>query len=273
MKEIPVEELRPIQLGIMDELDAFCRSHDISYMLIGGTLIGAIRHKGYIPWDDDIDIGLLRPDYDRLLVEFQSASGHVKLLKPEQSPNYHFAFCKAIDTRTILIESDKKHALGVNVDVFPLDSMPDTMEECREHLRHLKRYHNQLIVKYMHLRKGRSPLKNGLILLSRLPLRLIPDRFLLHRITGLMMQYEKNRSSKYVANLCGAWGEKEIYTRSDFLHPIDAEFEGRQYRIPDCYDHVLRGVYGDYMQLPPESQRITHHAFKAFWNPKNSFFD
>ncbi|MDY6309086.1 MAG: LicD family protein, partial [Oribacterium sp.] len=126
MKLITADVIRPIQLQIMDELDAFCRAHEIPYTLLGGTLIGAIRHKGYIPWDDDIDICLFRPDYDRLLREFQSESGHVELWTPDRTPNYLHPYCKAVDTRTVLIEADKKHAIGVNVDVFPLDDMPES---------------------------------------------------------------------------------------------------------------------------------------------------
>ena len=265
MKLITADEIRPIQLQIMDELDAFCRAHEIPYTLLGGTLIGAIRHKGYIPWDDDIDICLFRPDYDRLLREFQSESGYVELWTSDRTPNYLHPYCKAVDTRTVLIEADKKHAIGVNVDVFPLDDMPESIEECRAHVKRIKRVQNLLVLKYLHLRKGRSPLKNAFVVLSRLPLMLVPNRPLLRMLTNLMTKYSPNPGSKYVANLCGAWGEREIFLRADFQNPVDGSFEGRLYRIPDRYDHVLRGVYGDYMQLPPESERVSHHAFVAYW--------
>jgi lipopolysaccharide cholinephosphotransferase len=122
MKQITdIRELRQLQLAIMDDIHQFCEQNGIRYSLAGGTLIGAFRHQGYIPWDDDIDIYLMRSDYERFLKEYKDKNGRFQLLCPEQTEHYFYTFAKVIDTQTVMIEDETEgYEIGVYVDVFLL---------------------------------------------------------------------------------------------------------------------------------------------------------
>ena len=131
MNEIQIEELREIQMSILDGVDKFCRAKDIKYSISGGTLLGAIRHKGYIPWDDDIDISMLREDYERFEKEFPECyEGHLCLATLRRRKDWTLAFGKVYDSRTMgFMIGNKSVVTGVNIDVFPLDDVPDINEE------------------------------------------------------------------------------------------------------------------------------------------------
>lgn len=258
-------ELKKLQLEMMDEIDEFCRKNKIQYYLIGGTLLGAIRHSGYIPWDDDIDIILFRDDYEKLLKSFVSESGNTQIIQKDNVKNYNYLYAKAIHTKTVLIESDIRHAIGVNIDIFSLDSMPEIKEDCEKIVRKVKFYKDILTLKYLRYRKGRNIWKNTVVFLCRYILKIIPDRFLINKGYKLFIQYHFNTGSKLVANLGGAWGAREIFYRTDFLEAIEIDFEKRKYYIPKGYERILTSLYGDYMKLPPVEKRVTHHGFEAYW--------
>ncbi len=263
---ISAEDIKQLQLNIMDEIDAFCRENGIEYFLIGGTLIGAIRHGGYIPWDDDIDIGLKRDQYEKLISSFESASGKVKILTHKNCDSYIYSFAKAVRNDTILIESDEKHAMGVNVDIFPIDDAPDDRDECLKIFRKVKKYKNILDLKHMGHNPDRAFVKKVIVFIGKIVLRVIPYKLLLNKMERIFLSPE-NKGAKgiYGANWGGAWGAKELFFAEDYREQTEADFEGRKYFIPSGYHRFLTGVYGDYMQLPPEEKRITHHSYRAYW--------
>lgn len=125
-KDISVEELKMIQLKILDSIDDFCKKNGIQYFLFSGTLIGAVRHKGYIPWDDDVDICMKRKDYDRFFSEFnQQRRDTLKAISAEIEKNYYLASGKVIDTATVIEEENNcAMPIGVYVDIFPMDNLP-----------------------------------------------------------------------------------------------------------------------------------------------------
>ena len=117
-----IQELRGVQLGILDDIHAFCVDNGIRYFLACGTLIGAVRHKGYIPWDDDIDLYMPRDDYERFINEFKSVSGNCRVLDPKKEKHYYYTYAKVVDKRTLLVEPEADgYRIGVYVDVFPVD--------------------------------------------------------------------------------------------------------------------------------------------------------
>ncbi len=130
-----VEEFKQIQIDILLAINKFCNEHNIKYSLACGTLLGAIRHKGFIPWDDDIDIYLLREDYNKLITVFPSLlDGKYSLNSLERNPLWNRPYAKAFDTQTIEIEAVRNNVpnMGIGIDVFPIDDVPDDDAEWKQ---------------------------------------------------------------------------------------------------------------------------------------------
>ena len=134
MKEIDIKELKKIQLNILDNVNSFCKKNKINYWLDCGTLLGAVRHSGYIPWDDDIDIGMLRDDYDKFLKIYNKDNTKYQLMASELDKDYYFQFGKVVDTSTVLYEPDEKTGIkgAVYIDVFVYDNAPDDEDKLTE---------------------------------------------------------------------------------------------------------------------------------------------
>ena len=127
MKEISIEELKDLQTGIAVMVHDFCQEHGIRYFLGYGSLIGAVRHKGYIPWDEDIDLGMPRPDYERFIHTFPGAYPDLKVFAPELDPGYYAPYANVCLEGTLLVEQNLSHhgrEIGVKVDIFPIDGAP-----------------------------------------------------------------------------------------------------------------------------------------------------
>ena len=269
MKRIEEEELKKIQLEILKYIDKVCRSNNISYTIAYGTLIGAVRHKGYIPWDDDIDIILLREDYEKLLnilyKENDKSNYQIMSLKEE---DYYYTFAKVCDKRTKLVERNwgEIQGLGVYVDIFPFDGWPEEgIEECfdeankiRRNIQdcmtniwycHKKRYMRILkyILKYNKIKKKR---KNG-------------ADFYKKQLEDFIKNYDQN--TKNVGLLTSGISHPVIVPKKVFDEYIELEFENEKFMAVKDFDTLLKLEYGDYMKLPPVEQRISNHDFEAYW--------
>ena len=259
MKAIATEELKSIQLDLLQKTADFCESNGLRYFLIGGTLIGAIRHKGYIPWDDDIDIAMPREDYDIFVKTFNKPENYYQVTNISNDTDYALAFAKVYDNRTIIKQlqypSDK---FGVFIDVFPADGVKDAAQVYK--IMRLRKFLNTKRANYYRRTLSKNIINTfGKILL--LP-------FSAHQIATWI----DNEARKYAFGsvpkagvIANPYGPGEIVDKSVFDSDIYQEFEGRKYRIPVGYDKWLRSIYGDYMQLPPEKDRVTHHSFDAWW--------
>ena len=252
-----IQELRNIQLGIMDDIHNFCIKHNIKYSLAGGTLIGAFRHQGYIPWDDDIDIYLMRNDYERFLHEYNDASGRYQLLSPGTPNHYFYTFSKVVDTHTIMYEDETKgFEIGVYVDVFPVDYVPDDMKERRR----------VFWWKHMLYKIRRCKMSKTVCLHSTIAFycyRYLPVT--IGFIDLLLDRYiHRRRPSGFICEMCETERPlKGCYSVEAFDETFDVSFENKTYKSMKGYDEYLTNTYGDYMTLPPENQRI-HHQFKAY---------
>ena len=266
MKELSLEEVKQIQLSILQYIDRVCEENKIPYYLGGGTLIGAIRHKGYIPWDDDIDIMLLRPDYMKLLSVLE-ANDTYKCLSMYNQNDYFYPFAKVVDSRTELIEKNSDFKIqnyGVYVDIFPIDSLPDDNENRHAHYQSILKTRK---LYYLSLYKKIPAVGN---LLKYPPKfcwwvysRIKGWKFWLNKIEELANLYS-NEDSEYVGCVVAGYGEKEQYHRSIFSKQIKVPFENYEFAIPKGYDEYLTNVYGDYMQLPPVDKQVTRHNFVAY---------
>ena len=263
MKQIFGDDLKKIQLEILDTVAAFCEENGIRYWIDCGTLLGAIRHKGYIPWDDDIDIGMLRPDYDRFLAEFNGSQEKYKAYSVENDPNFHYSYAKVLDTETILYEPDKNgNKLSINIDVFVYDNVPDQaaankMYRVRDWYRACHLLHDM-----HHLPATRtSPVFIALCKVLQVLLIPFPKGYFIKKLVANGKQYT-DADTQFVGNFMAE--SKILCEKSVFSQFTTAEFEGRHYRIPAGYDAWLKAFYGDYMKLPPEEKRVSHHTFEAY---------
>ena len=264
-KEITIEELRIIQIGLLDEVHKFCIDNNLRYSLGGGTLLGAVRHKGFIPWDDDVDIMMPRPDYEQFLQNFRHDV--IKIQHPGNTPNATITFAKLYDSQTILREYYATN--GVFIDVFPIDGLPDEyglfyylndQSKWINYLYKISDYENSKFYLY-ETNKPRwiVGLKYWLLHLT------YPSRKkCLNKLRQLHNSYDFD-SSFYAGAICGAYGDKEHMIKDTFTSYILLPFEGKEYMSIADYDTYLRKHYGDYMKLPPkESQQRSHH-FEAYW--------
>lgn len=267
MREIHIEEQKRILLDAMVYVDKFCRENGIQYFLIGGTLLGAIRHKGFIPWDDDIDIALLREDYQKLLASFNQndSGGRYRIVDREKDRKFYLPYAKIIDTTTTLREN--VHGImeiGINIDVFPIDYISDSVK--REYGKIVKKSWLETIIDIRSTKISSDlPLwkKVSFILIRGLcPIPFWYGAVIKER---RMQKYVSDEPTDWVANLYGAWGEKEITATENIVERTTADFEGCSFSIPTGYDAWLTGVYGDYMTPPPEEKRKSHHDYSVYY--------
>lgn len=255
-------ELRKLQLRlseILEQVDRACRKAGICYYIFYGTLLGAIRHKGFIPWDNDIDIAMPREEYEKFMqMASQILPAYLELKEYRCTKGYPYAFAKVEDCRTTLIEKKIKHLdphAGIYIDVFPLDGMPRTAFRRYLHLKHV-RYYNKL--RYFLFR---DPCKDNK-LHKKLFLKLIR---LFYSREGVMKKHQK-LMRKYPFGtadyFCEFDGGKATVMRKEILgKPCPVEFDGKSFYGVERVDECLKHLYGDYMQIPPENKRIQHKFY------------
>lgn len=265
MKKIDIDELKRIQLDILDDIHQFCLKNNIRYSLSGGTLIGAVRHKGYIPWDDDIDIMMPRPDYDRFLQTFISSKNEVVDLSKIDSCEEMFA--KVYRKGTSMYDSVfRRNLFGVNVDVFPIEGVPDVNPE-KHVVSVLGR--RELLPKICPF--YRTATKNKFLLHCRYLLKRIvyfyPHNlmYVKREIDGLIRKYDFSQG-KFAGALLGSYGLKEIVPKTTFDEYICMAFEGKEYMVIKDYDVYLTSLFSDYMSLPPIDKRVSNHSYEAYYN-------
>ena len=265
-KGIPDDEYKVILLKIMDSIDTFCRENNIQYYVLGGTLLGAVRHKGFIPWDDDIDIGMLRKDYDRFCREFHDKNHeNYCVISVENNEGYYLPAAKVIDQQTRLRENlNQAIDIGAYIDVFPLDYVcPNKVGKFDyfEKDRIKTALHN---LKKMSVSKNRSIWKNTLVLIGHILCRKSVHSIALDE-DKRARELSSDEKTEWIANYHGAWKVREIMSSALFDETADYEFCGRKFQGVKQYDAYLTNLYGDYMKLPPIEKRVTHHAYTVEW--------
>lgn len=269
MKELTTEELLSLQLEILKKVDSFCRENAIPYTVFGGTAIGAVRHKGYIPWDDDIDIAMTRPNYDRFLRIFNGSVEHLQVYAPELNWNYYAPFANVCDTRTLLDEGTNGHHgmdIGVKIDIFPIDgtSSNDDVFESEKNI--FSEMWTLLFLKRVSLSSLWQENKKEAFLYGLRKIKLLYKSYanIQKKIKDLITNHPYE-TSEYVDLRCYPWPTDSRCLKVVFEEFEDTPFENLTVSIIKRYDDYLSKSYGKYMQFPPEEKRIAKHHFKAYW--------
>ena len=260
---LTAEQLQSLKNCERDMLACFadiCNRHGIKYFVQGGTLLGTVRHGGFIPWDDDVDVSLPREEYEKFLAVAENELPEYYFLQTKDTdPEYPNNFAKIRDSRTTFIETSARNLNinhGVYIDIFPLDNYPIG----------IKAKIFEIKKKLLTWRINRAFYIPNMSLKSKIAVLI--TMVLYPSLKGAIDKREKLfksvPSSDRVVNNSGAWLHKEIIPKEWVQNSIKMEFEGIKVNVSDKYDEWLTFVYGDYMSLPPESERVGHHYTDVF---------
>ena len=260
---LSLNEIKEIELELLRYIDKICHENEIPYFLDSGTLLGAVRHKGFIPWDDDIDIVIDRKDYKKLLMLLDNGSDRFNVLSMYNTEGYQYTFAKLVDSNTKLIEHNTKsiEEMGVFIDLFPMEHLPN---------RKLSRRIVQAYVKW--LRSIESLLYNDTSDYTKLHGKYKVFCFPYIKLGWQGVQkkldiYLENLALKdtdYLVQLLASSNPYRDVKKDYFEKAIDLQFEGETFKAPIGYKKYLEILYGDYMSLPPEDKRVSNHDFSVY---------
>ena len=276
MKEMTIKEVQQVSLEILKDVHEFCVENDIHYSLSGGTLLGAIRHNGFIPWDDDIDIQLPRPDYDRFIHTYKSKRGY-KLFSQEieGEKNVAYSWTRVCDMQRTLVDSSTlpwcAYEVGVWIDVLPCDGMPNNEKEAKSHLMKIKRltlisyWRGIKSTPYLTYKKGKNRYMKIKFLCKKLLLAFINANWLttFDKLTKARKKYDYKTCDYFF--VIPHYGMREWQPKKNMESFILHRFEDAEFYIMSGYDANLRSLYGDYMKLPPKNKRVTHDYNRYYW--------
>ena len=268
-KELPFESVRDIQLGLLDALVSFCEEHSLRYYISGGTLLGAVRHGGYIPWDDDIDVNMPRPDCDRLLeLTGGRLNGHIEIGAFDGPITHSVPFIRLYDTDYVMrLESETgklRSYSNVSIDLFPIDGLPKSER--------LSRFHYFLAKSCVVMRRlafyrgltGKWDWHRYIRFFSTLPAKLVGWKNWNRLIQKISRKYGYEKSEKVGVVCCCVHTNTERMPKEWYGEAKELSFEGRTLRAPNNYEGYLKNIYGDYMKLPPEEKRIRKHHYRVY---------
>lgn len=269
---LTIKEVQQIEADILNEFHIYCKENGFRYVMTYGTLIGAVRHKGFIPWDNDIDVYMPRPDYDRLIdrLKNEDIKPYLKLLHYSNDEKYHYMAARIVDTRTKVIPNYLREApddLGVWIDLFAVDGC------WRYPFLHpiywINLTFNKVIQRaHTYYIPGKKGYKNALM---KAFVTLFRNHGNKHQakadVWARKCSYDESEKVTDITD----WTRRgyDVYlTHEDFDNPIEMDFEEKRFLAPRNYDRFLHSVYRDYMSLPPEDQRETHNL-NVEWRKQN----
>lgn len=274
MSSITLRELQLAELNILKQVIKICDDNNITYYALGGTLLGAVRHKGFIPWDDDIDIGIPRPDYERFLqiaeAELKAPLSIVTLANGRGEYAYYYPRIINKDIRLIRRQSEKEVVINAWIDIFPLDGAPAEQNEVNSWFERIAKakwlFQFSQFEYFFHVSSPDSEkanrfraLKTALkrIIYKVKLYKLINTKSAWRKLDKQVTKYGYDKSER-LANTCGFWGVKECFPKSVYGKGQLYQFEDIMLNGPENYDFVLTQMYGDYMTPPPATDREHH---------------
>ncbi len=265
MKELSLQELKGIEFDILKVFDAFCKEHNIRYYFAYGTLLGAIRYKKFIPWDDDVDVLVPREDYERLVAIYKDSEQY-QLFSPERDSNFLFPFAKLCDMTTRKVETCQNNGveLGVDIDIFPLDYWDNNFEKAKKEAKRINRYMSFLTLSKLSQPDSKSVLKRFVKRFVMVYCKMLGGKYFINKINKTTIRPEQKGSAYIGTKSWCVYGERNIIPSAAFDDIVEVEFEGEMFPAPVGYDTYLTCLYGDYLPEPPKEKQKTHHTFKAY---------
>ena len=260
MREVSFEESKDIMIKILKSIDNCCREHNIKYSVCWGTMIGAIRHQGFIPWDDDIDIMMPREDYNRFLAVY--GDSEFGICTPKMTKNYRQIITKIHERKTcVYFGHAPKSLFGVWVSIFPYDNAPDKHIKMWEIKRNfwMDLYH----IKISNIKTDKFlPRRMAKIVLKAI----LPSSFRIYnQVESCLTAYNRQHTQRVCIWYGATYKWFRYFPKELFDECIDVDFETIKTKIIKGYDKFMRQTYGDYMQFPPESERVPKHNYKAYF--------
>lgn len=259
-----IKKYQSILIEMVEVFDEYCRKNNIRYTLCGGSLLGAVRHKGIIPWDDDLDVIMPRPDYIRFLeLSKKSFIENYSIIDYSNKDYYYLPMAKMVDDRTLLIEMEenRKCPIGVNIDIFPIDAIPNDDSKQEE----LYKKHRSLLKKAYFANRypfAKSALKSIYYFFRYFTYCyyhiFYNGHMLLKKADELISQENYHKSAK-VRIYTSYQHHNKVFDKRVFDEFTDLEFSGLKLMCIKDYDTYLKSLFGDYMKLPPIEKQVCHH--------------
>ena len=268
-QEVSLNEMKEFEFDILVTFKKICEKYKLRYSLAYGTLLGAVRHSGFIPWDDDVDIMMPRDDYQRFLevIEQETKDSNLKIAAPEITNNYLLPLAKLYNKKTRLVQhygQNEGIELGVYIDIFVVDGLPDVDAKA-----FYKRCELLRRLWALSIRDTNAPSRNVVTKIIRnivaVPFHIIGANKILIKYVETAQKYSHNSTQCAGVVLYGEGIEKEIMPREAFDNMEVITFEGEDFLVIDKYENYLKNMYGDYMKLPPIDQRVSKHPHDVYW--------
>lgn len=273
MKKMTWQEVHQVGLDILKDIHEFCVENDIKYSLSGGSLLGAIRHNGFIPWDDDIDIQMPRPEYEKFIHSYRSKNGYRVLSRElDGCDDLRIAFARVCDFERTFVDMGvgpwKEGEIGVWIDVFPIDGAPSDEEIAKKRIDKMYRYYRLLLLsagKYsIDFKSAKNFRMKIRLAIKKLLARFVPDG-LADKYIKMSQEYSFDQSL-YIANYSTMhYKYREWQPKESMANFVLHKFEDSEFYIMAGYDISLSHLYGDYMKLPPKEKQIPSDIYTYYW--------
>ena len=266
MRYLDLDEIHKVTLDVVKKIISICEEQNITYYTMYGSLIGTVRHKGFIPWDDDFDIMMLRPDYDRFMqycIENSEALYPYKLINRNTAKDYTFNISRFCDCRYEMIRDNGEVSagMGIFVDIYPFDGLGNSATMIREKIL-LKK---QVLIRAVLCSESKKWFSGSLFRgLLKYPLSIVFNKgskaYWLGKLKRFREQYSV-KDSKYVG--CVIWDDGMVFFEKEWFNKtILMDFEDIKVAVPYKYHEVLVTIYGNYMELPPKEDQVPTHAYR-----------
>ena len=271
-----IDLLHQVDMDIAKAVVALCDKHNLTYYMLGGTMLGAIRHQGFIPWDDDIDFGMPRQDYEEFLkIAPKELPQGLKVVNYRNTRKFQYYITRILDQDTQVEEerigNDSRYTCA-SIDIFPIDGTPNN-PILRKIYYFRVLYHRALMSlcykDSIDRQRKRGKLEKALLwVMERIPVNKLTTPYKQKCKIDKLLRSQDVNNSQYIGNIMGAYRTREIVPAQFYGKGAYYTFEGVQFRGLEKYDEYLTHTYGDYMQLPPEDKRKTHFKIVSIHGQK-----